>query len=57
MISFATLKSATDPETGIVDMNMIATGKTTHMKKRIEELSLSIRSLIEVNESKYSKGN
>ncbi len=28
LISFATLKSATDPDTGIIDMGIITTGKT-----------------------------
>lgn len=32
----ATLKSATDPETGTIDMDIIMTGRTSSMKKKAE---------------------
>lgn len=49
----ATLKSATDPETGEIDMGIIATGKSSAMMKRIAEVSLKITELLCINESKY----
>ena len=49
----ATLKSATDPETGQIDMGIIATGKSSAMMKRIAEVSAKITELLSINESKY----
>jgi DNA replication licensing factor MCM4 len=39
LMEAATLHSATDPETGIVNMDIITTGRSTAIKKREEELA------------------
>lgn len=39
----ATLKSATDPETGLIDMDIITTGKTELLKHKSLQLSQKIR--------------
>ena len=53
IMNSATLKSATDPETGEIDMGIIATGKSSGMMRRIAEISLKITELLCINESKY----
>ena len=55
ILNFATLKAATDPESGLIDMGMITTGKSTLMMKKIEEVSFKIKIILLANESKYSK--
>ena len=55
ILNFATLKAATDPESGLIDMGMITTGKSTLMMKKIEEVSFKIKIILFANESKYSK--
>jgi hypothetical protein len=39
----ATLHSAIDPVTGIVNMDIITTGKSSSIKKREEELAIRIK--------------
>lgn len=53
----ATLASATNPETGIVDLDIITTGRSSTVKKRIEEVAHKIREFLFANESKYRKQN
>lgn len=43
LINFATLKSATDPETGIIDMDIITTGRSALSRKKEKELSFKIK--------------
>lgn len=35
----ATLKSATDPNTGIIDLDIISTGRSSAIKHRIDEIA------------------
>jgi DNA replication licensing factor MCM4 len=53
LMQTATLRSATDPETGIVNMEMITTGKSASIRKREEEVASKIRELIRANESLF----
>jgi hypothetical protein len=55
-MNFATLKSATDPVTGEIDMGIIATGKSSAMMQRISDISEKIKKLLVANESRYSRG-
>jgi DNA replication licensing factor MCM4 len=36
LLNFATLRAATDPETGVIDMDIITTGRTSIMKKKAQ---------------------
>ncbi len=53
LINVATLRSATDPETGKVDLDMLSTGKSSIIKKKTEEISKNLRKLMSANEAKY----
>ena len=55
IISTATLRTATDPESGLIDMDMIATGRSSMMKRKIKELSGRLRDLMAANEATYSR--
>lgn len=55
LIEHALQKSATDPETGLIDMNILTTGKTTSTRKRIEEIANLLKNLFKSNEIKYKK--
>ena len=35
----ATLSSATDPETGIIDLDIISTGRSAALKKKVQEIA------------------
>lgn len=35
----ATLSSATDPETGIIDLDIITTGRSAALKKKVQEIA------------------
>ena len=52
----ATLKSATDPSTGIIDLDIITTGRSSAIKHRIDEISVHCRHILQANEAKYRKG-
>lgn len=55
LINFATLKSATDPETGIIDMDILTTGRTSGMRRRAQEISIKIKEFMLANQQKYSE--
>jgi|688.fasta_scaffold413525_2 DNA replication licensing factor MCM4 len=50
-----TLRAATDPITGIIDLDIISTGRSSSIKSKIRELSDHIQNLIEANDAKYRK--
>lgn len=52
----ATLKSATDPNTGIIDLDIISTGRSSAIKHRIDEIAEFAKLMLLANESKYKKG-
>jgi len=39
----ATLSTATDPETGIIDLDIITTGRSATLKKKVQELAHNLR--------------
>lgn len=52
----ATLKSATDPNTGIIDFDIIATGRSSGIKKKIDDLAELVKMMLHSNESRFRKG-
>jgi DNA replicative helicase MCM subunit Mcm2 (Cdc46/Mcm family) len=52
----ATLKSATDPNTGIIDLDIITTGRSSAIKHRIQEIAEFSKVMLLANEAKYRKG-
>lgn len=55
MINFATLHAATDPESGLIDMDMINTGRTMSSIIKIKEIEYKIKVMLSANESKFKK--
>ena len=51
----ATMAAATDPETGIINLDIITTGKSAAVKKRTDEISKKLRDFLLANEAKYRK--
>lgn len=49
----ATLKTATDPETGLVNMDIITTGRSAALRKREEDIANRVQALILANKSTY----
>ena len=49
----ATLSTATDPETGLIDLDIITTGRSAAVKKRSIDLSNKLRDFLLANEAKY----
>lgn len=39
----ATLSTATDPETGIIDLDIITTGRSSALKKKVQDLAHKLR--------------
>jgi DNA replication licensing factor MCM4 len=56
LVLSATLKSATDPNTGIIDLDIITTGRSSAIKQRIEEVAEFAKAMLLANEAKYRKG-
>ena len=59
MIKLATQQAATDPMTGLIDMDIITTGRTTATKIRISKIAEQSKEFMKANLSKYatSKAN
>ena len=49
LMNSATLKSATDPDTGLVNMELITAGKSASIKRREEEAAAAIKSILLAN--------
>lgn len=45
----ATLSTATDPETGIIDLDIITTGRSAAVKKRMEDIADKMREFMLAN--------
>lgn len=45
----ATLKSATDPATGIIDFDIITTGRSSNIKQRLHEIAEDIKIMLLAN--------
>jgi DNA replication licensing factor MCM4 len=46
LIKVATQQAATDPETGIIDMDLISTGMTTSSRVKLTNLSNTIKTIL-----------
>lgn len=51
LIKDALKQSATDPSTGMIDMDVIVTGQTSSSRKRVEELVILIKEILQANPS------
>jgi len=51
----ATQHAATDPETGLIDMDAILTGKTTASRMRVNKIKDQIKKLIQGDLTSYRK--
>lgn len=45
----ATLKSVTDPNSGLIDLDIITTGRSNAIKQRIEEVSEFAKMMLQAN--------
>lgn len=54
LIKVATQQAATDPTTGLIDMDIITTGRTAATKIRISRIAEQVKELLKANLSKYS---
>jgi DNA replication licensing factor MCM4 len=55
LIKVATQQAATDPVTGLIDMDIITTGRTAATKQRISLIANQVKELMRANQSKYSR--
>jgi DNA replication licensing factor MCM4 len=51
----ATQQAATDPVTGLIDMDIITTGRTAATKQRVARIAEQVKELMRANQSKYSR--
>jgi DNA replication licensing factor MCM4 len=52
----ATLKTATDPDTGIVNFDIITTGRSAAIKQREEDIATRVKAIILANKTAFRKG-
>lgn len=55
LIKVATQQAATDPVTGLIDMDIITTGRTAATKQRISTIADQVKELMRANQAKYSR--
>ncbi len=55
LIKVATQQAATDPVTGLIDMDIITTGRTAATRQRVSTIATQIKEIMRANQSKYSK--
>ena len=48
-------QAATDPTTGLIDMGIITTGRTTSIKNKILRIASQAKDLLKANMSKYNR--
>ena len=53
MIRDALKQSAIDPETGLIDMDVIVTGTSSASKKRVEQIVNILKDLFKANQSDF----
>lgn len=56
LIKVATQQAATDPKTGLIDMDIIGTGTTSLSRANIEDIISIIKSLIREHEDRFRRG-
>ena len=57
LLKVATLHAATDRETGLIDMDIIQTGKSAHYKTKVDKITVKIKLLLKANVQKYQKSS
>jgi DNA replicative helicase MCM subunit Mcm2 (Cdc46/Mcm family) len=55
LVKYATQQAATDPNTGLIDMDVIVTGKTSASRQKVNKVKMIIDDLIRFNVGKYKK--
>jgi DNA replicative helicase MCM subunit Mcm2 (Cdc46/Mcm family) len=55
LVKYATQQAATDPTTGLIDMDVIVTGKTASSRQKINKIRNVAFDLIRGNPGKYKK--
>ena len=55
LIKVATQQAATDPNTGLIDMDIITTGRTAATKIRMTKIAEQAKELMKANLSRYSR--
>lgn len=53
LIKVATQQAATDPSTGLIDMDILTTGRTAAAKIRITKIAEQAKELMKANQQKY----
>ena len=48
-------KTATDPETGLINMDILTTGKTSASRKRIDDICEKLKTIFKSNIGKFKK--
>ena len=48
-------QAATDPTTGLIDMDIITTGRSATIKQKILQIASHTKDLLKSNASKYSR--
>lgn len=56
LIRVATQQAATDPKTGLIDMDIIGTGTTSLSRSKIDDIVVVIREILKENEEAARKG-
>ena len=56
LIKVATQQAATDPTTGLIDMDIINTGRTAATKNRITKIAEQAKDFMKANHSKFTRG-
>ncbi len=57
LIKVATQQAATDPQTGLIDMDVILMGKSTATRQRITKIKNKIQEILKANINKYKKAS
>ena len=57
MVKFATQQAATDPTTGLIDMDVIVTGKTSSSRLKVRKIKEIAMEIIRANLGKYKKSS
>ena len=57
LIKFATQQAATDPTTGLIDMDVIVTGKTTSSRMKIKKIKDIAHEIIKANVGMFKKNS
>ena len=57
LIEVALQRAATDPETGIINMDILTTGKSSSAQRRVESIVAKLKEIFKANAGKYKKNS